>query len=305
MLQAFGPVAAISRSSVVQLEQAGNPFALGTIIDTNGWTVTKASELVAGAIRGRLADGRIVEAAVLGSDEESDLALLQLKATGLTPITWATAGFTLGQWAVSPGIATLPEAVGIVSAVPRRIRARRAVIGVFPDFTTAAATVKEVMPGLGAERAGVQIGDVILAVNGAAVKNSEELVSRLRQFRNGQNVRLRIRRDEAEKELDVPMAIPKTRPMGRGSDRQDRMNRLGTELSRRAEGFPMALQHDSVLQPWQCGGPLVNLDGQALGVNIARAGRIASYALPVSLVREVIADLRAQAEDKKDGPAFR
>ena len=35
-----------------------------------------------------------------------------------------------------------------------------------------------------------------------------------------------------------------------------------------------------MLQPWLCGGPLVNLDGEAIGLNIARAGRVTTYALP-------------------------
>jgi len=74
------------------------------------------------------------------------------------------------------------------------------------------------------------------------------------------------------------------------------MNRLGTELSERAEGFQMALQHDTVLQPWQCGGPLVNLDGKAIGLNIARAGRTASYALPASLVQQIISGFRTRPQ---------
>ena len=72
------------------------------------------------------------------------------------------------------------------------------------------------------------------------------------------------------------------------------MNHLGTELSDRAEGFDMAIQHDTVLQPWQCGGPLVNLEGKAIGLNIARAGRVATYALPSSLVRQIISELRSR-----------
>ena len=74
------------------------------------------------------------------------------------------------------------------------------------------------------------------------------------------------------------------------------MNRLGGELSRRAEGFQLAIQHDGVLQPWQCGGPLLNLDGKAIGLNIARAGRVASYALPAGLVRHLADDLKNQTK---------
>ena len=58
------------------------------------------------------------------------------------------------------------------------------------------------------------------------------------------------------------------------------MNRLGVGVSGRRDGFPVVLQHDTVLKPADCGGPLVDLDGRAVGVNIARGGRVETYAVP-------------------------
>jgi S1-C subfamily serine protease len=56
------------------------------------------------------------------------------------------------------------------------------------------------------------------------------------------------------------------------------------KVSARASGFPSVFQHDTVLSPNQCGGPLVDLEGKAVGLNIARAGRVSSYALPADIV---------------------
>ena len=47
----------------------------------------------------------------------------------------------------------------------------------------------------------------------------------------------------------------------------------------------MILQHDSVLKPSECGGPLVDLDGKVVGINIARAGRTETYAIPSEVVQ--------------------
>ena len=59
--------------------------------------------------------------------------------------------------------------------------------------------------------------------------------------------------------------------------------------SARLSGFEKVIQHDTVLDPDDCGGPVLNTQGQAVGINIARAGRVLSYALPASLVQaEVI-----------------
>ena len=73
---------------------------------------------------------------------------------------------------------------------------------------------------------------------------------------------------------------------------QQRLSRLSGEVSQRAEGFEQAIEHDSVLQPWLCGGPLVNLDGKAIGLNIARAGRVTTYALPAKLVKRILDNLK-------------
>ena len=69
----------------------------------------------------------------------------------------------------------------------------------------------------------------------------------------------------------------------------DFMNQMGNTLSRRRDGFDAVFQHDATIEPEQCGGPLVDLDGRLIGINIARAGRIESFALPVT---EVVAALQ-------------
>ena len=43
-----------------------------------------------------------------------------------------------------------------------------------------------------------------------------------------------------------------------------------------------------------CGGPLVNLDGKAVGLNIARADRVATYALPARLVKQSLDSLKSK-----------
>lgn len=77
------------------------------------------------------------------------------------------------------------------------------------------------------------------------------------------------------------------------------MTRLGAVPSGRLTGFPVVIQHDSPLYPEQCGGPLLNLDGEAIGVNIARFGRVESFALPADEVEGVIAKLKAHCTQKR------
>jgi S1-C subfamily serine protease len=107
---------------------------------------------------------------------------------------------------------------------------------------------------------------------------------------------VRFQREEQEFEASIKMMSPKA---GQSYDSyaDERESRLSGDVSLRSEGFEQAIEHDTVLEPWQCGGPLVDLDGNAIGLNIARASRVATYALPGSLAREILAKLKAKAEN--------
>ena len=252
-LESFAPIAKQTRYSVVKLDIDGSTVALGAVIDAAGFALTKASEIRKGKLTCWLPGGKEVDAELIATDEENDVALVKVHADGLKPIEWSSEEIFVGQWAVTPGIESTPQAVGIVSVPPRKILNKR-----------------------------------------------EELTKTLRNFREGQSVRLRVRRDEQEMDAEVRMMAPNPERLGRGYDRSERMNRLGGGVSGRAEGFALAIQHDTVLQPWQCGGPLVNLAGKAIGLNIARAGRVASYALPAALVQQIRDSLHVSFGARRD-----
>jgi serine protease Do len=72
------------------------------------------------------------------------------------------------------------------------------------------------------------------------------------------------------------------------------MARLGAIPSRRADQFPVVFQHDSPLLPEQCGGPITDLEGNVIGINISRNNRSASYAIPSAHIEKVLPRLREQ-----------
>jgi serine protease Do len=295
-LSAFAPISEATRSSVVKLNVNGATVALATIVDTNGLALTKASELKPGKLTCWLASEKEVDAELIGTDEEEDLALVQVHAGGLKAIRWAAGEVAIGQWAITPGIARTPQAVGIISALPHRIRPPRALIGVQFDYSASKPRIQDILPGLGAEKAGLKSGDVIVAVNVLAVTNRDQVVEALRDFREGQNVKLRVQRLETQFTVELRMMVPRAGQLEGDPSYQRRVSRLGGELSQRSEGFEQAIEHDTVLQPWLCGGPLVDLDGKAIGINIARASRVSTYALPARLVKQVLDNLKTKSK---------
>jgi S1-C subfamily serine protease len=60
----------------------------------------------------------------------------------------------------------------------------------------------------------------------------------------------------------------------------------------------MVIQHDVSLPPTAMGGPLLNLDGKALGINVARVDRVTTYALPAKFVREIFEKLRHRKPER-------
>ena len=63
----------------------------------------------------------------------------------------------------------------------------------------------------------------------------------------------------------------------------------------------MVLQHDTPSRYTLMGGPLLNLKGELIGMNIARVNRAENYALPISVVQESVKRIleKAQQQEKK------
>ena len=296
VLDALKPLSAAMRESIVELNVNESPVALGAVVDAGGLVLTKASEIKPGKLTCWLASGKEVGAQLLARDDEEDVALVRVNTNGLKAIRWTTNGVAEGQWAVTPGISDTPQAVGIVSTLPRKIRPRRAYIGVVFDFNSKAPKVWQLMPGLGADKAGVKPGDVIVAVDGTAVTNREQVIQIVSNCREGQTVRVRFERGEQEFDAFIKLKALSAEELGLESLAEAGENRVSGDVSRRTQGFERVIEHDTVLEPWQCGGPLVNLEGKAIGLNIARASRVATYALPAALARQILAKLKAKAE---------
>ncbi len=310
---AFKFVSTGARNSVVEVSVDGKAVALGTVVEADGLVATKASELIAGKLTAKLASGRVVDARILATDEDNDVALVKIEAKGLTAAHWNDGETAPGEWVATQGLDTVPDAVGIISGIPRKILPPRALIGVTFSSVGETPLVDTLVPGSGSARAGIQPGDTILAVDGKAMKTRTELIAAIRELPAGRVVKLQLQRGTEVIDTSVTLTgeavinAAQAQAAGRGGrgvagaggrggrgDRNAQMNLMGSGVSKRADEFDLVLQHDTVLEPWQCGGPLLDLYGRAVGLNIAHAGRVASYALPAKLAQKIIADLKVR-----------
>jgi len=297
-LAAFREVVAKPGNCTVRVQCEGKDAALGTIVGADGWILTKYSELKDGRITCWLKDGRPFEAKIVGVQEKFDIAMLKIEAKDLTAIELCNSKCApVGNWVASAGLTDDPVAIGVVSVASRNVPTKgnlpaplpnSGYLGVSLDLNASTAKISQVMPGTAAEKAGIKVNDVVLAVNGKHVEDGEALITMLGAQKAGATVKLKIKRGEEDVEMKVELG---KRPAGAG--RSDVQNSMGSELSNRRTGFPTILQHDSIIKPTDCGGPLCDLDGKCIGINIARAGRTESYAVPSEAIVPLLADLKS------------
>ncbi len=277
MLKLVQPVAEKVSESVITVSVDGQSVALGTIIREDGLAITKGSELGSGRIKVRLADRRMYDARVIAARKSDDLAVLKFDAKGLKPIQFDQREPPVGSFLVSPGTSVDTSGLGVVGNEARSID-ERGVLGVRFNPVDKGVQVVAILPGSNAGSVGIQRGDVLLKVNDKEINSGESLRTEIETMFPGDRAKLLVQRDDRTFDVEVQVrdetVIHETE-----NDARVHGNRSG-----RLAGFSKVLQHDTVLEPDQCGGPVLDLSGSVVGINIARAGRVCSYALPSQVI---------------------
>lgn len=316
----FRPVVAEAREATVEVRSRRRRVAYGVVVGPDGWIVTKGSVL-RDPVTCRFANGRELAAKVVGIDRDVDLGMLKVAAADLTALDLApSAGrderqvvalrraepiggsaassppaLRPGDWLATVGLGSDAVGVGVVSVLPREIPKQPGFLGVGLDLEYTPPTggvtgvrIETVTPDGAALEAGLLPGDLVLRVDNRTTPSPQDLKEAVSARHPGDRVEVEVQRDDQRM---VVVAVLRGWAPNPAERRAFYQNQLGGELSERRFGFPAALQHDTALDPDQCGGPVVNLDGEVVGINIARAGRTETYALPVELVAARLLDL--------------
>ncbi len=147
-------------------------------------------------------------------------SLLRWATAGATVLALGAGGVLLGSSAASSFAQTgpNPQATPVVPAPPgqpgqgqprqgAQPRAGGGLLGVRVEDATNGARVAAVIPGSAAANAGVQVGDVITAVNGQAVQNAQALRDRLGTLQVGSTVTLTLTRSGNTSPITVTASL--------------------------------------------------------------------------------------------------
>lgn len=281
--------------SIVSIIVDSRDACYGVVIDDEGHVLTKASELGTGARRidVLLGDGLSVQGKRIAVDNALDLALLETGISDVTPVLFDVAVEPeLGDAVISVGRGMAPLALGFrglgTYVSGGSDSASRAYLGVAmrqPTDEERAAipggvgqVVSAVLPGSGAAEAGMAEGDVILRIDGVVAATPESAASPIRSHAPGEQVSVEFMHGAERRTVSMRILRP---PFG-----EQRVAMAGGAiLSRRATGFGEVIQHDSIIAAQNMGGPVVDSRGRVVGLNIARADRMKTYALSAKRVR--------------------
>lgn len=304
VLARFEPAVSSAGANTVEIICRGKVVALGTVIREDGYIVTKASELV-GPTRVRIGESEHL-ARIVNGNGPNDLALLKIDADSLTAVRWASETPALGSLLVVPGADQQPLAMAVVSVdarvIPQRVNNLRVeppakpflgVADLQADVEQGGVHVGSIEKDSGAAKAGMQKGDLITKIDGEAIDSVAKLVEKVQAAKVGDTFKFTIQRGEETLKLTATLGKRPAPPQraDKGDDRKSAAQvysaRAG-KLSERRTDFPLAITHDAVIWAPQIGGPVLNTDGQAIGINIARYGRTATYALPADHAKQAI-----------------
>ena len=316
--KAFEPLREILQESSAVIYDGWKSMGYGVVVSSDGQILVKASEVSnLEKLSVRVGTELFKEPTVVAISPEWDVALVKVDATDLVPVEWADGEGELGQWVVSNGSTSRSRRrvrVGIISANPREIKgAVPVVLGVLlqaqkdeeeeGDVEKESVAIDSVTKDSGAERAGLQKGDIIIKVEGEPLENREQLLEVLGKKKPGDFVGLTVQREtEGEtEELDVQVELS-----ARGElfdEQKSRNDRMSGRVSERRTRFKRVIQHDIGLSERSTGGPLLDLDGRCLGMNIAYANRAETFAIPAAQLREVLGELLQPTEEEVLSPA--
>ena len=297
--------------SIVPLKDLeGRTLVHATVIHRVGQLLTKASEIEDVNTLIATIDGEDFPVTIMAVDEETDLALIRVNARGLVPVSWQADEPKVGQLTLTPGSRLLS---GVITQPAREAPKRgyelnytsekpSAYLGVTFSEEFDTPVVETVALESPADRIGILEGDEIIKLDGTSIKSIEQLIKLISKRSPGEKVTLRVKRGDKEVVLKpildqrpASVAGSFNRAASQRDGRLASLSARGGALSKRSNGFPRALYHDQPLSPKLTGTPLVDLEGKVIGINIARAMRHRSLAIPTMLIDEVVARLRAEA----------
>lgn len=285
--------AAMGHNTVVVKNAESAKTILGTVINPEGiisdkkllngrLIVSKSSEVDSDPII--MMAGKTFPAKILFRDPDRDLVLLQAnfkskESIRLSNIVSRGAGKGYGTILISP----IPGDSGTISIFgPSGIELPAVYnvgyLGVKLELKEGKNIITHVQPGTAAAQSGLSEGDEILQINNVGVDSPSDFINELKNKRPGEIISLQR---SVEGKIDTLNIVLQSRPFKGYGHIAEQFKDGRSEIR---DGFNNIFIHDAALKPSECGGPVFDVNGKFVGINLARYSRTSSIALPAEEV---------------------
>ncbi len=307
LLEGHRPGTVAAAPSTIALRDAkkpADPLAFATCVRGDGWLLTKGSE-VGGAVDLQCQiKGAWIAAKVVRTWPDHDLALVKATANDLPAVKWSERGaLQVGTFitAVAPA-GRDPVAIGVVSVSARNEMTKgRGFLGISLVSDDRGLKIDKIVPGGPAKASGLQEADRILELDGKKPDSVFMFTKMVSDRKAGDKVRIKLQRGEAIVEKEIALA-DRGVMVGSARSGNDKMNSMGSTISKRRTDFLSVIQTDLPLNSTQCGGPVTDLDGNVVGIVIARSGRVETMVLPSETIRQLLGSVDFSKEGQTVPP---
>jgi serine protease Do len=278
------------KSSVISILNEDVPVGLGTVID-EGIAVVMASALPPKP-RCRLPDGSVCEVIVIGEDRANDIAVIKVPAQSTQAIELDDIDtLPTGTMIASISPEGLPRTLGIVSVAPRtladahppqyklplQLKADQGFL-VLDQESKSGPGIQIMMPHGIAKVAGVKAGDRLTSVDGQPINSQDDFVKEMNGKRSGDVISAEVDRDGHLLSLRIPL-LPE-------------VEAGALNATWRSDDYPIAFEYSPPVRAIECGGPLLDLLGRVVGITVGRPNSHAGWAIPISVIRQIVADAK-------------
>ncbi len=233
---------------------------------------------------------KTVTATVVARDKERDLVLLAIDvklkqpAFDLTVSPDSLSKQETGTFLASPLANGKAARMSVAGRIPYAISgvSKAGYFGAALERRDDGLFVRNVNENSPAKANGLERGMRVLRLDHNEVSSPEEFVKLIQMHKPGDTVQIEVSLNSEILTKDIVLGV---RPMANSGHIAERFE--GGKSAVR-DGFSRVFPHDGRLRPDECGGPLVDLQGRLIGINIARLSRTSSLAVPVDELKQFL-----------------
>ncbi len=285
--------------------------ALGTLLKITGLTkgdvhkkiyIISKNSLVKDGVLASFSNGSSEKPKIIYTDERKDLVLMQLdtkgKLNGVDVFAGNKKAFTfseLGELVISPNPTNEGE-IGVLGSLRFNLPGMYSAgyFGSNIEIKDGRAWIQMVQENSPASSAGIKVGDEIISLGGVKIESPEMFTKEIQKNKPDEVVKIIYKRGTSEQTIDVKLGKRPARTSTHVAER------FLDGKSVRRDGFENAFVHDSKIKPSECGGPVFDIYGNFLGINMARYSRTSSIAVAAAEISSFLEQAFARQSLKTD-----